>query len=131
MSSALSQCGWLTGVSAVLWLILAGPAHALRGNAGLEGLTYAGLLCLLPGWLVFLLGSRYGSAKNQAVGLLAGTVVRLMFVLFGVVLIQSVRPDLGFWEFLVWVLAFYLVTLLLETLLIVRQASQSSSDKSE
>jgi len=121
--SVLRQCGRLSLVTMGLWCVLAYPAFLLRGLSGLEGLTYALILCLLPGWLVFWLASRYGVAKSQAMAVLAGTVLRLLFVLCGVVVIRAVRTNLGFWEFLVWVLTFYLATLFVETLLIVKRSS--------
>lgn len=53
--------------------------------------------------------------------ILAATSVRLMFVLFGVLIMKSVRPDLGLREFHVWVIVFYGVALGLETLQLVRK----------
>ena len=93
----------------------------MAGTNGLEGLTYSALLCLLPGWLVFFLGSRYRVANTQAAVILLATTIRLLFVLIGVLLIQSVRSDLRFREFLVWVIVFYLATLLVETLMLIKQ----------
>ena len=114
---AMAKCGWLTAVTAVVWLILVAPAWGLAGRNGIEGLSYAALLCLVPGWLVFLIGSRYGVAETQgAFVVLSGTALRLVFVLSGTLFIQSVRKELRFREFIVWLLVFYLVTLLFETL---------------
>ena len=121
--TALRQCGWLAGVTAGLWLVLAGPAYLVAGTPALEGLCYAALLCLIPGWLVFLISLRYGVANGQAAVMLWGTGLRLLFVLFGVLAIRSYRADLGLWEFLVWIIFFYSTTLLVETLLLVKQSS--------
>ncbi len=52
---------------------------------------------------------------------LAGMGLRLVIVLAGTLGIRAARPDLGFREFLVWLLAFYLVTLLVETLLVMKR----------
>ncbi len=114
------QCSWLTALAAAMWSALAVVAYTLGGSAGLEGLTYAALLCLLPGWLVFFVGSRYREPKPQAVAMLMGTVVRILVVLAGVLTLQTWRPGLGFWEFLVWVVVFYLAMLAAETWLLVR-----------
>ena len=121
MRSAIEKCGWLGGVAALLWLFLAGPAWWLRGSAGLEGLTYGAVLCLLPGWLVFFLAARYRDAEFRAMSVLAGTVIRLLVVLPGVMVVQSIRPHLRLWEFLVWVVIFYLAMLAAETWLLVRE----------
>ncbi len=98
----------------------------LAGRDALEGLSYAALLCLLPGWLILFLASRAAVTNPQAFVVLAGTAVRLMFVLVGVVAVQSFRPHLQFREFLVWIIAFYLATLLIETLMLVRPSAESS-----
>ena len=113
----------LTAATAGLWLLLAGPAFLLAAGDGLEGLTYAALLCLLPGWLVFFLASRYVVANFQAQLILLGTVLRMLFVLVGVFCVQSVRAQLQFREFLVWIIVFYLAMLLVETLLLLKQPS--------
>ncbi|HID23373.1 MAG TPA: hypothetical protein EYP14_13380 [Planctomycetaceae bacterium] len=123
MRSAIEKCGWLSGVAGLLWLLLAGPAWWSRGPAGLEGLTYGAVLCLLPGWLVFFLTARYRDAQSRAISVLAGTVIRLLVVLPGVMAVQSVRPHLHLSEFLVWVVVFYLALLAAETWLLVRESS--------
>ena len=115
---------WLAAGVTVLWLLLAGPAYWLAGTAGVEGLSIAALLCLLPGWLVFALGTLYGVANNQAATVLSGTVLRLLFVLFGALAVRNLRPDLQFREFFVWLLVFYMATLLLETLLTAGKTSE-------
>ena len=121
MQTATGRACWLGTATGTLWLVLAGPACWMAGTNGLEGLTYSALLCLLPGWLVFFLGSRYRVANTQAAVILLATTIRLLFVLIGVLLIQSVRSDLRFREFLVWVIVFYLATLLVETLMLIKQ----------
>lgn len=117
----MRDCGILTAATVVLWLVLARPAWLLGGPAGLEGVTYAAVLCLLPGWLVFFIASRYRVATARAMAILAGTVFRLLFVLIGVLVLTAVREGLGFREFLVWLIVFYLTTLCIETWLIVRR----------
>ena len=94
----------------------------------MEGLAYAALLCLAPGWLVFFLAGRYRLANSQAsTVVLAGNAVRMLFVLSGLLVVRSLRPHLGFYEFLIWLVVFYLATLLLETLLLVRLINQPIS----
>lgn len=119
--AAWAKCRWLTGVTVGLWLLLGPPAYMLSGAAGLEGLSYAALLCLLPGLLVFALGAGYGAAAQQWVVGLVGMLVRMVFALGGLILIHAVRADLGIREFIVWVVVFYLVSLFVETQLLVRE----------
>lgn len=122
LQTALVRGGVLTAVTAALWALLAGPAWLLGGIDGIEGLSYAAGLCLVPGWVVFLLIALYGTAGTQAAMVaLGGTALRLVFVLVGVLAIRAVRPHLGFWDFIVWLLVFYMATLFVETLLVVRQ----------
>ncbi|MFB3105679.1 MAG: hypothetical protein ACE1ZA_12270, partial [Pseudomonadales bacterium] len=78
---------------------------------------------------VFYLGSRYRVAKMQVLIVLFGSTVRLLFVLAGVLIVRSVRPQLGVREFLIWIIVFYLATLLIETLHVVRHLSQHGAKK--
>lgn len=115
------RCGWLVAACFALWLILAGPAYALGGAAGLEGLTYSALLCLIPGCLVFSLASLDVLAGMQAQLVLVGSLVRMLFVLMGTLALRTMRPELGLREFLIWLVVFYSATLLLETLLVLKK----------
>lgn len=104
----------------LVWLVGLGVARSLSGQMGIEGLSIAAGLSLVPGWLVFW-GVAFAGEKNQPMAVLASTCVRLMFVLFGVLAMKSLRPDLGLREFHVWVIAFYGVALVVETMLLVRK----------
>lgn len=128
---AARRSGWLTASVALFWLMFAGPAFWLSGVVGLEGLSIAALLSLVPGWLVFwgvAVVSGVPGQNGQPMAVLAATGVRLMFVLFGVLLMKSIRPDLGLREFHGWVIAFYFVSLMVETLLLVRSLPKSAAD---
>jgi hypothetical protein len=116
----LRRCGVLTACAAALWTVLAGPAYWLAGALGLEGLTYAALLCWLPGCLLFFAIPFFEFAKNKAYAFLAGSGLRMFVVLVGTLVLQEFRADLGLKEFLGWLVAFYSVMLLAETLLIVK-----------
>lgn len=116
----LRRCGVLTACAAALWAVLAVPAYWLAGVLGLEGLTYAALMCWLPGCLLFFAIPFFEFAKNKAYAFLAGSGLRMFVVLMAVLVMQEFRADLGLKEFLGWLVAFYSVTLLVETLLIVK-----------
>lgn len=118
---------------AALWLLFCGPAYALRGQLALEGLSYAAILCLLPGLVLFAVftpkpGATSEEANNQrAMLMLAGMMGRMIFVLLGTLAIQEFRSELTFWDFLVWLIAFYLCTLAYETSLLLKRQSTAVS----
>ena len=118
--SARAKIGVLLAAAGVMWLLMAGPAYWLRGTLGLEGLTYAGLLCLVPGWLVVYVATRYPDAGSQGNAVLLGTGLRMAFVLIGMLVIRDLRPDLGHYEFQLWLILYYLAFLFVETLLVVK-----------
>lgn len=93
---------------------------------GLQGLTIAAGLCTAPGLLVFLLTAFVVEGSSQAAVLaLGGTALRLVFVLLGTLIVRSIAPHLQMREFLVWVLVYYLVLLLAETLILVKPPGNS------
>jgi hypothetical protein len=124
-SESLSgRLGRLTAIAAGLWLVFALPAYWLADLDGLEGLSIAGLLCLVPGLLTLFLATLMPSGNDSNAMLttvLGGTGLRMLFVLVGTMVVNSVRPQLGFRGFVVWLLAFYLAMLLAETLKVLKR----------
>ncbi len=111
--------------SALYWLALALPARWLWGNAVLPQSLAALGLCLVPGLATVLLGGWVvrRPPEVQMLVLLGGTLVRMAFVLAGgLVLFFRVRGfhEAGFWG---WVLLFYLFTLALEMILLLKARS--------
>ena len=96
-------------------LLVSGLSFAVAGWKGVEGLMYASLLCLIPGWLTVFVGDILKHRESSAYIVLVGTGFRMLFVLVGMVAIKSLRSDLGFREFTVWLIVSYLVALALET----------------
>ena len=116
----------LATVLAAMWLLFAGPAVWLAGSAALEGLSYAAVLCLLPGCLAFFIAAQFRSVESpnlHALVMLSGTVLRLLFVLGGVLAVRAIRAELGFTQFLVWVIVFYFASLAVETRFLLKQTS--------
>lgn len=126
-TSALRQSGWLLLVSVLMWLICSGPAFWLRGAIALEGLTYAGILCLLPGLVVVFVTSRYPDGDSPSTIVLLGTGLRMAFVLIGMVVIRNLRPEMGHYEFQLWLVLYYLAFLFVETLLVVKSTDIQES----
>lgn len=118
----------LTTIVAVALLVLALPAFRLSGRAGLVGLISAALLCLTPGWLVFAIHSRYGTATPVA-AFLFGTVGRLFITLGGVIAMMESLPQLGMMSFGLWLGIFYILTLVVETKLLLMSPTGDVSAK--
>lgn len=119
----------------LLWGVMAVPAWWLRGSIGLEGMTYAGFLCLIPGLLVVFVNARYPESGSPAMAILLGLGTRMAFALIGVLTFISIRPDL-LWNanrevdllrFVAWLLCYYLAFLFLETRLLVGDQQHKTS----
>ena len=124
---AWMRCAWLAVATAVLWLVLLGPAWMLAGRDGLIGLSAAAGLCVVPGWIVFWIAAAYGAAGGQVpLVVLGGMLLRMIFVFLGMVIVQSADRNLGFREFVVWLLAFYAVLLAVETFLVLPRTDSAS-----
>ncbi|MBM84097.1 MAG: hypothetical protein CMJ78_26385 [Planctomycetaceae bacterium] len=127
--SFVRQSGLLTLAVFALWAVLAYPAILLAGTRGVEGLSIAALLCLMPGWLVFGFLALNPSPNQQALAVLFGTVLRLFVVVLGMWVVMSIRRDFTLMSFQVWIAVFYLETLAVETHLVVKQASTSAENR--
>ena len=108
-------------------LLVSGLSFAVAGWRGMEGLLYASLLCLIPGWMTVFVSDLLKHRESSAYIVLVGTGFRILFVLAGMVAVKSLRPDLGFREFTVWLIVSYLVALALETWAVLVPAASRSS----
>lgn len=107
-------------------LLVSGLSFAVAGWRGMEGLLYASLLCLIPGWMTVFVSDLLKHRESSAYIVLVGTGFRMVFVLAGMVAVKSLRPDLGFREFTVWLIVSYLVALALETWAVLAPAASRS-----
>ena len=57
---------------------------------------------------VFWIAAASGVAGAEVPLVILGGRLRMVFVLLGMVIVQTVDPRLGFREFIVWLLVFYL-----------------------
>ena len=121
LNTALRRMGFMLLVACGMWALFAGPAYMLRGTLALEGLTYATLLCLVPGWVVVYVTARYPECGSQATAVIMGTGLRMAFVLVGMVMLKNMRPEFGHYEFQFWLILSYMAFLFLETLMLVKQ----------
>ena len=119
------RCGAFAALTAGLWLLLIGPAYFLAATDGLIGVSIAAGLCLVPGLLVLALSTILSASGSPAGAILSGNVLRMLFVLVGSLVVRSFLPTLGIREFIVWLLVFYLATLLAETCFILKLSQPS------
>jgi len=125
---AWSRCGWLAVATGVLWALLLGPAWFIAGREALIGLSVAAVLCTIPGLIVFWLAAAYGAAGGQVPLVILGSMLlRMVFVFLGMVIVQSADPRLGLREFVIWLLAFYVVLLGVETFLVLPRSGNANS----
>jgi hypothetical protein len=119
------RCGWLTAATAILWLLLLAPACLVAGRDGFVGLCCAAGLCLVPGWIIFWMAAHFGAAGAQVpLVILGGMVLRMMFVLLGMVIVQSFDERLGRREFVIWLAVFYVCMLAIETFMVLPRSGQ-------
>jgi hypothetical protein len=114
---------WLVGGTAAFWGLVTYPARLLWPDAPtFAWSTAAALMCLVPTALT-LLWTRWayrGQPDQQLLAVMGGTAVRMAFVVAaGLILFFSVEAFQAqrFWIFVV---VYYLFTLALEMVLIVR-----------
>jgi lysylphosphatidylglycerol synthetase-like protein (DUF2156 family) len=99
--------------SLLFTLVLTGPAWLVAESKGLIGLVVAAVLCTVPGCLVVAFKGLVGD--SQATLVLAAGGLRMFFVLLGALGAKFVVTGYGLKEFFVWLILFYLFTLILET----------------
>lgn len=123
------KCFVLLAGSAVLALALAAyPAWAVDGQRGLLQGGAAMLLSSLPALGTMAWALRPGQApEHQLVAILGGTGVRMAVVLAGGFLLNWAWPDWFNDNFWIWLGAFYLYTLTVETILVFGQKSRAAS----
>jgi hypothetical protein len=115
MSGSFAQIRRLLLTAAGLWLVAAGPAWLLAGARGIEGLTYAVLLCAVPGVVAVQFAAGRTGGQQALAGMLMGMGLRMAVVLVAALVLQNLRPDLGLVEFYVWLVLAYFVMLAVET----------------
>src|SRR5690606_11625401 len=94
------------------------PAAFWQGARGVEGLSWATLICLLPGLFVVARTVRLGE-QNPLAGLVVGMGLRLIAVVVAAVVLCSLRPDLRGETFILWLVPSYLAALVVETRLLL------------
>ena len=114
-----------TKIYGFLLSILDQDSHAwgfviYTGRAGLEGLSWAVVLCLVPGCLLVGLQRIVPSMSAAPHAVMLATVVRMLFVTGGVVLLRAIRPELLTMEFAACLVISYLAALAAESYYLLR-----------
>jgi hypothetical protein len=120
----------VTGVTA-FWLLVFYPARLLWGDKAPVLAAVAGLLCLAPA-VATLLWSRWAlqsSAEQQLLAILGGTGLRMVFAAGAGIALFSLSDYFHEPGFLIWVVAFYLVTLALEVSLVLGEYSAGKTSE--
>lgn len=123
-ASLKGRCLWLTAVTGVAWLLMLGPAAFFFGVVGIQSLTFAALVCLVPGLLVFCVLGILPVADMQSWVMIAGGPIRIGCAIGG----AWIALSLAGWpitQFLLWLGLFYAATLVIEVWLLMPPATMS------
>lgn len=127
----MRSLGLLIFGTLAVWAAAVYPARLLWGDSAVVFSATAGLLCLVPtaATLVWSQRAFQKAPQWQLVATLGGTLVRMLFVVgAGLVLFLTVQEfqQKRFW---LWLIAFYLVTLTLEMMLLAQGASAGQTQR--
>ena len=123
----MKRIGILIGCTLLLWAAAAYPAWLLGGEQALAYSAVAVALCLMPTALTLLWAewSSRQSPEQQLIIILGGTGVRLGFVLGVGLLLYTLSPYFQQQTFWLCLLVFYLFTLALEMVLVVKGRAEA------
>jgi hypothetical protein len=117
---------WLVGGTIVFWGLVTYPARLLwPDDPTFQWSTTAAVICLVPTALTLAWTSwaYTGKAEQQLLAVMGGTAVRMVVVIaVGMILFLSVK-EYEYQRFWIFVIVYYLFTLALEMVLIVRSAA--------
>lgn len=114
-----------------LWAVLAPVAYSVRGAGGLGAMSVAAALCLAGSLVALMLVALFHSASTRQPGMvlygwLAGIVVRTGVPLVAALVIHR-GSGLSRLGFLYYLLGFYLLTLVVETILSLPELTQEQA----
>lgn len=115
------QLVFLCGTVLLLWGLAAVAARIAWGDLAILQSGTAALLCLLPAAVTLVWAHQAGqSVQARLLTILGGTGIRLAVVLAGGFGLNLLLPELFPWPFWIWLMVFYIFTLGVETVLLVR-----------
>lgn len=121
-SAGLPARAGLLAACLLVALIVVGPiAFYAKGTSGLLACVLAAFICLVPGLISLGLGELFRGTDAALYNLLFGTIVRLGLPLMVCVAIYTLGGPLAEGGFAFYLLAFYPVMLIVETVLLALQ----------
>jgi len=120
------RCGRLAVAMLAGWMVALIPAVKLFGVDGFAALSFSAIVCYVPGCLIFwgIAGTTQAGAQIRAVVL--GTLLRMAFALGGAWVMHgalAIAPR----NYLVWLGLFYLISLAVETCLVMPRGRPARS----
>ena len=111
----------LIGVTFGCWLMVACGAWLMVRPWVVLGSGVAALLCLFPGVLVLFVAHQLAIDESHKMLVLSvgGSFLRLVFVLGAGLALYNSFSELTIWSLVIWIVLFYLVTLIVETWLLL------------
>ena len=109
--------------TAALWLLLLFPVRLAFGDRAVLETAVAAVLCLIPMALTMAWSAwaQAGSPETQLAAVLGGTALRMLLIVAIALALFKTVEELSRPDFLIWVVVFYLATLTLEIVLLVRR----------
>jgi hypothetical protein len=128
----MRNLGLLVAGTVGLWLLAFYPARLAWGDRAVLQSAVAAMLCLVPMALTMVWCSmaQGGSPEMQLAAVMGGSAARMLLVVGVAVVLFKTVEALSDPAFMIWVVVFYLATLTLEILLVVRQRTSSNRSQS-
>lgn len=123
--SAVRAAGQLTLAFAVGWVVCFWPARMLRPEHGIWWMSVGALCNLVPGWVIVLL-DRFRFFSTDLKLILGQMGIRISGVMLAVILLSVFRPELEMLDFYVWLIVFYILTIVIEARLLMKNLSRSA-----
>jgi len=120
----LGQVFVLAAMVALGWLLLCPLSYGLSGVDGLVASAVAALVCLAGGELGLLVAAAFRGPMAAMNGAVLGMLVRMVVPLFGGVAIHLMVPRLADAGFVFYLVAFYMVDLAAEIMLLLAANSR-------
>lgn len=122
------SCALLAAAVALGYLAVAGPAYASHAAAGLAAAAVAAVVCWLASTAALVLAWTLRNTAWSAHGLLAGTLMRLLLPASVAGALHVQGGTLAGSGVFAYMLVFFLLTLVVETVLVLPVASSKASN---
>jgi len=117
---------WLAAATALTWLAALAPAALQFGSEGVAAATVSAAACFIPGCVVVLAAALARSPASSAGAIVGGTLVRLVSALLAAWFMHS-WCGFAVTNYLIWIGLFYVVTLVVETALLLQPGQAPSA----